>query len=293
MFSVLCFSQDINGGFEEWKASGQPAPFNWFEPKGWGTSNPRTEVTLAGVRKSSDKRSGTLAAEINTVNVFGELTPTAMSLGHLKIDWNKYKDFIYSGGMKLSKLPTSIKFWYKYKSDGANDQGLVRVFLKRYNKVSKTSTLIFQDSLILDKEAVFTEQKINVNTNDFNMESDSFGIIFLSGIEGKIKGKGQLVIDDLALEDINRVENTELKRPLLFPNPVLENSYFYIKINTNKTYTRFDFALSSLNGTHSNFDVEIIDDGLYRILPQSLPIGTYVLSTKDALHSEIISIVKN
>lgn len=225
------YSQDINGGFEKWTPSGQPAPFNWESPTGWGTSNPRTEFIGAGVKKTNIRKSGTLAAELSTLDIFGDLVPAVLSLGRLKIDFinGKYVDDIFAGGIDLDNKPTAIKFWYRYSSPELNDRGFVRTFVKRYDDVSKTSSIVYEDSLYLPIISPYTEISAPIGFLDFNTQTDTLGILFMSGVKGEVKGTSKLYVDDLEIVYISSTNNETKNDFVIYPNPVLDGNSFTIK----------------------------------------------------------------
>lgn len=271
------YAQDINGGFEKWTPSGQPAPFNWESPTGWGTSNPRTEFIGAGVKKTNIRKSGTLAAELSTIDIFSELVPAVLSLGKLKIDFieGKYIDDIFAGGINLDNKPSSIKFWYRYTSPEPDDKGIIRTFVKRYNNELKTSSIVYEDSLYLSLAGPYTEISASINFPDFNTQTDTFGILFMSGVKGEVKGASKLYVDDLEIAYISSTKNEISSDVVIYPNPIIDGNSFSVKGLKEEMLS--SLKIYSLTGEEILFTYDYTDHESIRITLNERRKGLFIV----------------
>ncbi len=116
LFSLNAAGQ-ANGSLETWLPSGRPAPFDWKFPQGWSTNNATTEFSGAGVSQSPDEHSGSWAARLRTLNLFGTITRSQLVLGNCKLDFPNYRILPITGGEPLLMEPKVVSFFINYLRD--------------------------------------------------------------------------------------------------------------------------------------------------------------------------------
>lgn len=199
LFAILMpLSAQQNGGFENWSPSGSPPPFDWKFPTGWTTTNATTEFITAGVRRVTDVHSGTYAAEIKTLNVFGTNRRSQLALGLCKLNYPEYRIEPYTGGEALTSIPKEVSFYYKLSNLDSADVASVEVMIKRPPGMA-FEDLVFYARTDLQPAGAYTRMTIPIGESGIDIETDSILIVFSSNGPDAI-GTNVLVVDDVAID---------------------------------------------------------------------------------------------
>ncbi len=114
-----------NPGFENWTNQG-----NYKDPVSWGTINGSVAGACfcAGTcRQATSVHSGSFAAELKTISVFGQTAPGIAATGTINTQTQAV-----DGGVAFNLRPDSIKGWYKYTPQGT-DTASVEIILSKWN----------------------------------------------------------------------------------------------------------------------------------------------------------------
>ncbi len=216
-----------NGGFEDWTASGRPAPFDWEEPTGWKSTNATTEFTSAGIRRSTTTHTGDYACEIKTANVFGEDAPGILANGNPDLDFGTSSIVLATAGTPIADRPKKLTGFYTFSALTAGDSAWVLVMLKKYN--SKTGAVdtvgIGQRALAATK--IYTRFNVHITYNS-DVQPDSVVVAFFSSNPLSPLPGGTLTLDDVELsDDVSGVQDQAdaASTIRMYPNPVSGTVY--------------------------------------------------------------------
>ena len=212
-----------NESFEGWTPSGRPAPFNWEEPTGWKTNNAATEFTSAGVRKSPMSRTGTYAAWIRTVNVFGEFVPGMTANGEPELNFSTYSLNPITGGTPVTGRPSALTGFYRFTSTSAGDSALAMIILKKYNPSTESWDVVGGGQLALAPVDEYRMFEIPV-VYQSDVVADSVVVAFMSTSPLNPMEGGELFVDDIALSfglGVGDDRNLNIVVDLA-PNPVID-----------------------------------------------------------------------
>jgi len=195
-----------NAGLETW----EPRATNIVEsPQGWYTTDDfyttvGATTDLGTVTRSADSRTGSAAAQLETVLVLG--TPANTDLRRI---------FLRTGGIAYTGRPTSLNFWYKANL-AANDEVVAGIILTKNGRP------------IGDAASTLTPQ---ANTNTYTLGSlpiqytsteapDTLRIFYLVG-NARATGVTSFSVDDLSFTGVVASSgNPQLKDALsVYPNP--------------------------------------------------------------------------
>ena len=221
LFSMLVpLSAQQNGGFENWSPSGSPPPFDWKFPTGWTTTNATTEFITAGVRRVTDVHSGTYAAEIKTLNVFGTNRRSQLALGLCKLNYPEYRIEPYTGGEAMTSIPQEVSFYYKLSNLDSTDVASVEVMIKRPPGIA-FEDLVFYTRLDLQPAGTYARMNIPIGESGIDIETDSILIVFSSNGPDAI-GTNVLMVDDVAIDftSSNHPGPSTGSAGVVYPNPV-------------------------------------------------------------------------
>jgi hypothetical protein len=214
----VCFSQQ-NGGMESWTPSGSPPPFDWLYPTGWTTNNATTEFITSGTKRSTDEHSGTYAAQLRTLNVFGSLTRSQLVLGTAMLDNPNYQVKAYTGGEPLSFVPTALSFYYKLDVDNVLEYAVAEVLIKRGTGTAVPDT-VYHEKRMLSPVASYTNVEILIPNVGIDILTDSIVIAFASNDENEA-GLNILYIDDVHIDEASALSpGPGAQTYSLYPNPV-------------------------------------------------------------------------
>ena len=208
-----------NGGFENWEPSGSPPPFDWKSPIGWTTNNATTEFSGAAVIQSTDEHSGTLAAHLRTLNLFGTFRRAQLVLGDCALDYPNYSVLPYTGGEPLVMEPRLIRFFYKLSVGDPAEYAVADILIKRPSGNQFPDT-IFYEEVRLQATNAYTEMQILIPSLEIDLQSDSIVIGFASNDTNAV-ALNSLLVDDVSIDFSSANNNIpEQLRLGLYPNPI-------------------------------------------------------------------------
>jgi hypothetical protein len=202
--------------FESWFDHPAQIPLNWSYPQRWSTSNPITEFSEFSVLPSTDAHSGTKAAAIKSVLLFGKDKPGELLLGDALYD---YVNLTIQGtnGIALDQYPVRLSGWYKIISNDPNASAEVEIGVSRKNTSSQTDSILLSVVTSLPYSSEYSEFEVPLN-HDYTLDAltDSLFIHFSNAFPGAI-----LLIDDLNTEFVTSIISpfAEIKSISLSPNP--------------------------------------------------------------------------
>ena len=217
-----------NSNMEGWESSGNPAPFDWEEPTGWKSTNPLTEFTLAGVKKTTDAYEGSFACELTSVNISGGW-PSAICNGSPNLIGSPFTDpsiEIITGGTPILSKPNSLVGYYKFDNNNPLDSGYAVVILKKYNTSLNKYDTIGMGDFHFPEVSSFTRFEIPINDLMPSETPDSIVVAFYSTdpqspMAPNFPSTG-LTIDSLALNFTpSSIQNEReyVNEPIIYPNP--------------------------------------------------------------------------
>lgn len=207
--------QVTNNGFEDWTSQG-----TYEDPDGWGTFNFIADFGLPSTTtKDADANSGSFAAKLTTTEVtFFGTTDTVtgfLTLGSFDV-----------AGEPFTAMPTSMEFYYKYDSPGADSGGAV-VTLTKWDAVNNTQAIIGTGEMIISQALAYTQGSVNINYMSTETP-DSIQIMFISSTAAMPVPGSALYVDDVSFTtQASAVAVLEADRTRIFPNPAKD--YLYIK----------------------------------------------------------------
>ena len=210
----------INGGFEIWSPSGSPPPFDWRFPAGWTTTNATSEFIGAGVSRNTDSHSGTYAAQLRTLNIFGTITRSQLAIGTCKLDFPHYQLLGYTGGDDLPMVPGQVSFYYKLTTGDASEYAVADILIKRPTGNEFPDTLFYQ-SVALQGADAYTEVNIDIPEVGINTATDSIVVVFSSNDTNEV-ALNILYVDDLTIDFVSANDPDPDRHPAftLYPNPL-------------------------------------------------------------------------
>lgn len=254
-----------NTNFEEWSPSGSPAPFDWEFPTNWTSNNATTEFTSAGVQKTTDSYEGTFAAQLTTVNAFGEFTPAMIVNGDGDLNFGEFSVEIITAGDDLGTVPVAVSGYYKFSSTSDGDSGEAVLLLKKYN-----ADLDKQDTVLLERKLLPPQEEYTLFSFDIEplTESpDSIILAFYSTRENEPLAGGQLLIDEVSM-GVTGITDSELSEFQIYPNPT--NGIITIESNksdnmeiTVRSLTGEKVFRDKMNEAINQIDLTYLNKGIY------------------------------
>ena len=236
---IVSFTGNIlaqqNGGMEEWTSGSMP-PFNWKFPNGWTTTNATTEFNGATVTQSTDEHSGTYAAQLRTIDLFGTLTRSQMALGNVKLDYPRYRLIGYTGGEDLAFVPNGLSFYYKLTTGNSNEYAVADVLIKRREAGDPYPDTVYFESVQLSSAATYTKVNVPFPTDNINAETDSIVIVFSSNDTNEI-ALNTLLIDDVSIDFASAVTPAPNQSSVtIYPNPVHTNQVLHFTSSVDQFF---------------------------------------------------------
>ena len=223
LITSTSLSAQQNGGMEDWSSSGSLPPFDWKFPTGWTTTNATTEFSGAAITRSTDEHSGTYAAQLRTLNIFGTITRSQMALGNVKLDFPNYRLIGYTGGEDLSFVPNGLSFYYKLTTGDANEYAVADILIKRREAGDPYPDTVYFESVQLTSAASYTKVSVPFPTDNINAATDSIVIVFSSNDTNEI-ALNTLLIDDVSIDFASAVNpGPNQSFVSVYPNPVHAN----------------------------------------------------------------------
>ncbi|HZV70738.1 MAG TPA: T9SS type A sorting domain-containing protein [Saprospiraceae bacterium] len=284
-FCVVLNGQQ-NGGFENWSPSGSPPPFDWKYPTGWTTNNATTEFISAGVTRSTVKHSGTYAAQVKTLNIFGTLTRSQLSLGKGKLDYPHYQVAPNTGGEPLAMIPHEVSFFYQLSIDSPAEYAVAEILVKRPSGSTVPET-VFHESVMLPAVDIYTEVKVQIPEAGINIATDSIVILFSSNDTSEV-GNNILFVDDVSIDftSANQPAPKMLADISIYPNPLHSGQEIVIK---NSSAEIHDISLTDLSGKLVRCFGNFSHAGLEIHLPAlDLCPGVYVLVLNNIVRKPVV-----
>lgn len=222
LFALLTFNVKAqqNGTMESWSPSGRPAPFDWMFPTGWTTTNATSEFIGAGVTRSTDEHSGTYAAQIRTLNIFGQIVRSQLALGSAKLDFPNYQLRGYTGGEPLSMVPDQVSFYYKLTAGDSSEYAVADILIKRREAGQSFPDTVYFESIHLNAVSSYTEVNVPIPVDNINPATDSIVIVFSSNDTDET-ALNTLWIDDVSIDFASAVAPSPNQNLIVaYPNPV-------------------------------------------------------------------------
>ena len=278
MMVVLAYLPGVNaqtnGNMEAWSPSGSPPPFDWLYPTGWTTNNGTTEFITSGTKRSTDEHSGSYAAQMSTLNVFGTLTPSVLVLGTAMLDFPNYSVKAYTGGEALTQVPSEVSFYYKLQTGAAFENALFKILIKRGNGSSEPDTVYHEVHGIQAVDA-YTEARFSIPEVDISPLTDSIVLVFETNNE-IASGINVLYVDDVVVDFISATKTPGADPGILvYPNPVYSNQSFVIKAEMDEDSGIELFDLMGRKMNEVFFEKWRNDE--WKISPNEIPGGLYTL----------------
>jgi hypothetical protein len=224
-FSIAIFgnAQTLpNNDFETWEDHGL-----YEEPDMWHTPNPFTSLGGGvGVTKSENSFTGTYAARLETIDMFGGsiLAPGLLTLSDFNVDLVT-QEFNFSGGYFLQENVSKLTGMYKYSGvDG--DSASVVIYNFRHPEGEEMDTIGVGFTFLHDAEDWTPFEVIMVNNN--NHLPDTFNVMIISSGSEDVKVGSLMFVDSIVIETNTGIIN--LWKPVLplhvYPNPAFDFATF-------------------------------------------------------------------
>lgn len=245
-----------NNGFEDWTA------VSVEDPDSWHTANfMAVGINKVYARKTTDKKSGTYAIELETIALDGDgehMIHGYLSLGAIKLGEDNQSEPFYP--VPYHHQPQTISGSFKFSSPATHDSAGIHVIFK------KNGAQIASHYQLILLEDEYTDFSASINLAN---EPDSVIIVVRSGqTEGAV-----LILDDLTFSGGNvSVKTPQALATLIYPNPVKTS----LKIDVHQAceYRIIDMSgkifLSGkgVEGTN-NLDISKLSNGMYFVVLQS------------------------
>lgn len=273
--SLSVKAQISNADLETWITYGNP-PTDYEDPENWKSVNGMVAFGTTPVDKSTDRYSGTYAAEIKPFAVFGSFPPSVLCLGNPPADFSTYTLDILHGGKPVSSRPASVSGYYKYSKDAVyKDSAYAIVILKKYNSTLAKIDTIGLGYTTFSEAASYSPFSITINYNPLSsLTPDSIVIAFFSQAteSGFAPATGKLLIDKLSIGGASSSKETEAAKPALqvYPNPARHSIYFEAAGLEENTRLEVYDLLGRLVRT------EYPDQSAWYFNRENLPAGTYL-----------------
>ena len=287
MGTAMCVSLygQQNGGFENWSPSGSPPPFDWKYPTGWTTNNAAVEFNGAGVNRSTDAYSGTYAAQLRTLNIFGNITRSQLALGNVKLDFPKYRLIGYTGGEPLPMVPHGVSFFYKLTTGDTSEYAVVDILIKRRESGDPYPDTVFYESTHLEAASTYTEVNIPISSENINTETDSI-VILISSNDTNETAMNVLYVDEVSIDFVSAIDHTQGLQDLykVYPNPARLSERINVSGPDVKKVTITDLAGNIVFANNKSFEGTIdcrgtsLSPGMYFIHLNGVhPIPVFIL----------------
>jgi len=251
-----------NNSFENW------TPVQSETPNGWETYNNYTTVYgIEPVTKTTDMNAGSFAAEIETIEIFGDTIPGMLLYGEINNNMDP-------SPIPYSASPISLAGFYKYTPSNL-DQAVVS--FEFYN----SGNVVGSNQLFLPPAASYTSFSLSTN---ITVAPDSLILVFLSGENaGSILKVDdvQFTGGDLSVNDIFSFNYG------IYPNPTSDIITISGSMTGNYTVSLTDLSGKLIFTEIRNTAQSIVD-------VSQIPAGVYTLTieTKENSLSKSISIVR-
>lgn len=268
IFAVLlsfCVSaQDTlsNYGLNSWETPRVPS-YNWAEPIGWTSSNWLTEALGAGVSQTQIPQSGSLQAQIKTLNVFGQDIPGLLINGDFPISIADTARIPLLGGEPMSTVKSKAYGLYNFISGDTTDSATIIIAFKKFNTSTQKPEAVAMGTLRLAQTQAglypFTIdiQALNANT------PDSVSVTIVSTGVKEFKTGGVLTVDFLQFSQPTCTCPLEPQKMEIYPNPVQNDLYVSLPSSNNLESTNYIvtdvLGKTVLSGTITNNSLQNID----------------------------------
>ncbi len=203
-----------NAGFENWTSAN--AATSWSSV---------SLLTYYSIARSTDAHSGTYAAMLKTQSILTQTIPGICDLGTINLTTQAV-----GGGTPFVGRPVNFTGWYKYTPVG-NDSMLIAFLLTRTVAGVKDTVggVVFTHKTAVSSYTQFVLPiKYNVNVTG---NPDTMNIVLLSSATATGGTGTTLMVDDLALDYGNGIEENSAIDYRIYPNPASD----ILTISTNET----------------------------------------------------------
>jgi hypothetical protein len=268
LFPVLCFSQLLNGGMENYTFTADTIPTDWTVDSYWSTKTGRT----------ADASGGNFSFVINT---WYSYAPGMMVNGtagtSLLFDWVK-------AGTPINYKPALLTGYYKYIDTVYNDSAIVKVLLKKWNTaLNKIDSVAFGIKKLPFANS-WTQFDVEIEDLMPGQNPDSLVVFFmtfdyLAGVQPICQTNEcrYLYIDDLSLNGTIGLQEIHQQNP---------NDFFYsgTELNVQKNHQGSQvLEIFSVEG--KLILARQIIPGSNKIDLSSLPPGFYVVRSAGSAKS--------
>ena len=278
LFLSLCLSaQDTlnNYGLNSWESSGKQPPFDWEEPIGWTSSNSLTEFISAGVSKTQIPQSGSLQAQIKTLNVFGQNVPGLLLNGDFNLSISDTSRIPLLGGEPMTSVKTKAYGLYNFISSDTTDSATIIIAFKKFNTSTQKPEAVAMGTLRLAQtQAGLYPFVINIQTLSGNAP-DSVAITMISTGTSDFKTGGILTVDFVQFSQPTGILPVSSASVKVYPNPAKNEVFIELPNANGAEYTNYTITdvlgKQITTGTISNnsllqkIDVDQLSKGYYFI----------------------------
>ena len=263
MFTVNIQAQTIpNNGFESWSGTNIATS--------WKSNNTATVFFL---RQSTDKHSGTYAAQILTLangsagNLSGILT-----LGTVNFTTPQ----TVTGGIPISSKPTDLHGYYKYTAGSGADNASITVTMTKWLGSSHITLASASFTTTLGTSTTtYTLFTIPITYSPNTIIPDTFNITCKSSQTTAVIGS-ILLVDDLAFTTSTGIDEPINFEPSMFPNPA--NDKLFLNLSGE------DYNITITNMIGQPVVSASTKKKSYIVETSQLPVGLYIVNFESKSH---------
>lgn len=251
LLSVGLFAQDTlnNFGLNTWESSGKQPPFDWQEPKGWTSSNSLTEFISAGVVKTEIPQSGSVQAQIKTLNVFGQNVPGLLINGDFPISISDTGRVPLLGGEPMTTVKTKAYGLYNFASSDTTDSATVIIAFKKFNTNTGEPDAVAMGTISLAQTPAGALYPFVIDVQTMtNDQPDSVVVTMISSGTSDFKTGGILTVDFIMFTQPLGVPVISSPRVLVYPNPAKDEAFIDMGGYNYTNYTVTDIMGKTISG---------------------------------------------
>ncbi len=293
LFLSLCLSaQDTltNYGLNSWESSGKQPPFDWEEPIGWTSSNSLTEFISAGVTKTQIPQSGSLQAQIKTLNVFGQNVPGLLFYGDFPVSISDTARIPLLGGEPMTTVKSMAYGLYNFTSSDTTDSATIIIAFKKFNTSTQKPEAVAIGSISLAQTQaglypfIIDIQSLSGDT------PDSVAVTMVSTGTQDFKTGGILTVDFVQFTQPLSVNPIIPSAVSIYPNPA-QNEVFIELPNANSVgYT--NYTIIDILGKQITTGTIAHNSLLQKINVANLNKGYYFIALNNANETKTFKFIK-
>ncbi len=178
-----------NGNFENWTTS--------QDPVNWNNTIDVGGFIIYTASRTTDAAQGNYAADLTTVNIYGNIIPGLIQLGELNVG----DSIDVYGGDSIGVRPKGFSFFYKY-SPADNDTAIIYSYLTRYDTLNHiVDTVAVTGFVIWDTVDTYKQMFLPYiySDTDTTIVPDTINILFMSSSINNPKEGSELLVDSVNL----------------------------------------------------------------------------------------------